>query len=440
MSFSRIRPVLSWTPLSVLLSSEMNAFDTNQSRAVDGFAGGAYAPSTPIVTGGSGHWITSLSIVKSGGEWKWESGAHLLGLAGSVLEWAGEATFETGVVTFTSGAVVSGGTVQFETGSILQIQTGSQIACAAPVLLVNGGTASFGTQSGVTSTFAGPIALSNTITCSGAGPHIAGTCNVGGNLEIVSGGVFDVESGGLGRVLSGGTWTFQAGSTCNLLAPLVSSGSGRVTKRYVAGPDSIATYGGPQADIVNAAAITTGRTYTLTATGGVSGDMIWFLNPTAHVLTIVNDSSVTYTTIASSGSGAINAAQFVFNGVDWTLVSYSKQPLRAARERSARHRSSTPRRVIANGAEIRPSGMATGIHIGRRIAPRKRIGRSTSPRATRVPTRSRSSPASSRVVRAQAVDVPAPVLLARLHPEPPVEAIARFGLPRHARLLRSAAR
>lgn len=50
--FARIRAAGTW--IGVIASSELDTLDLNLSRAIDGYAGGSYAPSSPIVIGGAG--------------------------------------------------------------------------------------------------------------------------------------------------------------------------------------------------------------------------------------------------------------------------------------------------------------------------------------------------------------------------------------------------
>src|SRR5262245_41008030 len=55
---TRIRPIGMWTDFSVLLASEMAAFDDHQYNSINGDDGGTWAPSSPITVGGSGMHIT----------------------------------------------------------------------------------------------------------------------------------------------------------------------------------------------------------------------------------------------------------------------------------------------------------------------------------------------------------------------------------------------
>lgn len=54
MTFPRIRAAGMWTLGSVLAPSEAETFDDHQSKAVDGYSGGAYAPISRLVFGGAG--------------------------------------------------------------------------------------------------------------------------------------------------------------------------------------------------------------------------------------------------------------------------------------------------------------------------------------------------------------------------------------------------
>lgn len=53
MTFPRANPI-GWALFEELTSAQMNTLDVNLSRAVDGYAGGTYAPSSPIVIQGDG--------------------------------------------------------------------------------------------------------------------------------------------------------------------------------------------------------------------------------------------------------------------------------------------------------------------------------------------------------------------------------------------------
>jgi hypothetical protein len=54
MAFSRTRPSINWTPLSVVDATEFDDMDGKTADAVDGVGGGAYAPTQQITVGGKG--------------------------------------------------------------------------------------------------------------------------------------------------------------------------------------------------------------------------------------------------------------------------------------------------------------------------------------------------------------------------------------------------
>jgi hypothetical protein len=57
MTFSRVK-ALGWAMFEVLTSAQMNALDIDHANAVDGAAGGSYAPGAQIVVGGAGLRVT----------------------------------------------------------------------------------------------------------------------------------------------------------------------------------------------------------------------------------------------------------------------------------------------------------------------------------------------------------------------------------------------
>lgn len=61
MSFTRANPG-GWVQGNVLTPAQINQIDINHSRAVDGNAGGTYAPATPIVVNGGGMEIDTLDV------------------------------------------------------------------------------------------------------------------------------------------------------------------------------------------------------------------------------------------------------------------------------------------------------------------------------------------------------------------------------------------
>jgi hypothetical protein len=65
MSFSRVKPT-GWALYEVLTSPQMNQLDIDHARAIDGYAGGSYTPSTPILINGEVDINGKMEINASG--------------------------------------------------------------------------------------------------------------------------------------------------------------------------------------------------------------------------------------------------------------------------------------------------------------------------------------------------------------------------------------
>lgn len=60
MTFPRLRAPGLWVTGSVLSAAELETLDDHQSKAIDGYAGGTWAPTSEIVLGGAGLHVTGL--------------------------------------------------------------------------------------------------------------------------------------------------------------------------------------------------------------------------------------------------------------------------------------------------------------------------------------------------------------------------------------------
>ena len=84
MSFTRAKPA-GWSTGDQLTATQINALDLDHSRAVDGYAGGVYTPSSPIGLQGTGGFYGN---VKSGQTVTLESGATLSCAGSSIISFA----------------------------------------------------------------------------------------------------------------------------------------------------------------------------------------------------------------------------------------------------------------------------------------------------------------------------------------------------------------
>lgn len=206
-AFARIRPA-GFEQGSFLTHDEMTQLDLNVSKALNAVDGGEWHPTAPIKIGGAGLAILSDAV--------WGDGA--------------EARFEDGA------------TAQFDVGALLSLGTPEEFLPDTRAVL------SVGESGEMWVTRRGEI----NVVASGTSTHPGGRILVTGNNAIAEGdvrqpliaamnrgvisasggGYFAVASGGALRVGLGGTLELNAGGTYALKDKLVTSGAGKVTKRY----------------------------------------------------------------------------------------------------------------------------------------------------------------------------------------------------------------
>ncbi len=240
-----------------LPSAAMNALDADHANAIDGVAGGTYTPSAPIIIGGSGLQIGTLSV----------TGNSTIGNAtGDTLTVEATATIN-GPWTFASGSApifndgpTFNNTATFNAGVILG-------SAAADAITVNGtltvnNDATIGSSSGdvltinASTVFNGPISFEDDLVVTGA-VELQNDVTLGTNASDL----IDV----LGRFRLGRVMEFQNAGT----------GIGRVPFRAMTLPDSDDTLSVGDGNIFRIPNNVTGnRTYTLSGTDAVDGDFM----------------------------------------------------------------------------------------------------------------------------------------------------------------------
>jgi hypothetical protein len=221
MSFSRVNPG-GWGLFEVLTSSQMNQIDINQSRAVDGFAGGTYTPSDPIEFGGAGVVINTI---------------------GGTPTFTGDVTFE-GDVTIDSGHNLTvGGSLIVDYGILVN---GGSISVDATVLTAFNGPVIFG---GGAEVAGGDLTIDDGQSIDfeadggGGGAKIIGYPLIDCTVHVLTGNQFFIDSGaaltidgslnvnlnvaftGTSIVAVGGSWSFTSGSTVSFdSAPTFNAG------------------------------------------------------------------------------------------------------------------------------------------------------------------------------------------------------------------------
>jgi hypothetical protein len=178
-NFTRVRELGMWIA-GILWPSELEKFDSQLSKAVNG-EGGTYSPTTPIViNGSSGLNIGANGRIDCDGVINIRSGGQLYNSAGSSV------SFSSASLT---GTTAVAGTLSIGSGGTLSIGAGGALSMSASsVATINGGCTIGSTGSGFTI---------NATTCtSAANTTHNGTVTINGtltveNVEVHSGVFYD---------------------------------------------------------------------------------------------------------------------------------------------------------------------------------------------------------------------------------------------------------
>jgi hypothetical protein len=280
--FTRVRPSGFWTLNSVVDPAEFEQFDAQLYAAINGDAGGTWAPSIPITIGGAGINVTGLLAaddVEIGG----------------TLEVGGQALFNA-PVTIDNDLAVNGAAVFYD-----------------------------GVTFNDTVSFDGPaqVETGNTFTVGN-----------GATLSIPSGGTQTIASGATFTIASGATVTIGAATTFNGAMSLTKriglSSNAAISIRRVAGADAATAYGVVSAsgtvvaDEVDIGTLTAARTYTVD--DGIAGDRIRFTKLGTDAFTVTIRNQADSATIATLGPkpGSYTWVDLTFNGTAWIVAAGQK--------------------------------------------------------------------------------------------------------------------
>lgn len=255
MSFSRIRAPGGWIAGSTITPTELETFDQNLSRALDGYAGGTYAPSSLLEIGGSGLKLSSTGNQLSG---------TLTVLSGGLLAVNGGAAF----------VAVEGSTFLVQSDATLQGNVALGISGGTKTLTVHG-AATFEKNVTVTqaATFNGAVSCTGNVTL---GDAAGDAVTINGNLTVANAAALDgnvsigSSSSNFCTVLAQTNFAAQATHS----APIVLASAGRVRKRIVHLGDANANITPQAADvyIMLAGVPTAARTFTIDDTNCADGD------------------------------------------------------------------------------------------------------------------------------------------------------------------------
>lgn len=282
MTFSRAN-ALGWGFGEKLTSAQINTIDLNQSRAVDGHAGGAYLLTGPLAfvgpsTGGSMGVSNTTAAMAS------PNGANLLQLANSGAYMSG------------AWATYTGGSLTVASGSTFAVAAGATVT-SAPNWSITAGTWTYSGGAGITQ-------------------------GSGGQILINSGGGLTASLGS--TVTIGGTLNLGIGSTNEVRDEVRLIGAGRVRSRYLLGENANKDYYATDADFIQVPTITGNRTYNIKNTGAAAGSTITvylsdFSNTTNTVQ--LRDNAGTLITVLGNASGQCQGMLLVHNGTNWQACS-----------------------------------------------------------------------------------------------------------------------
>ena len=293
--FDRVKPG-GWVLNEVLDHALMNDLDTNMSKALNGDEGGTWAPSAEIVIGGSGLRLTTLlrafgGLSVQGGDLAVSQDAAIQG----TLAVDGESTL-TGDVTCDHDLFVIG---SLEVSEELDVASAARVHASLRVYM--------------TSQFDDDITVSGKMTST--------TAQVVGNLEVGSITCTSTASFTLGITASGG---IAVNGDSTVTKKMVCGGQGRVVQRTVTGANADTSYSINDGDrvFVPPSTLTADRTYTLTHTGAVAGDIFEIMSRDAGSKISVADSvtgaldpvGIKYI------SGFFTSYRYLFDGTKWVAL------------------------------------------------------------------------------------------------------------------------
>lgn len=287
-----------WISLSTLLSTEMADIDNKTFAAVNGDAGGTWAPSGTggIVIGGNGLTLATSVVFGASSTTVFTSGASVAGTINPASQL---------VFTGTNGVAFSSSLLEMIGGSALRLDTGSSISALA-----------------------------------GSNINVFGTHTIEGTgfLNVLSGGFLSLQSGSFISMLgtaamsfaATATLTFTAGATVagafTRTAGETRSGNGAFTaERFAVLTDLDQTIHGEQHDVLRIPnAVGSGRVYTLaTSPTPPTGHKVRFFRRgnTTNQAQIADDSPTQVCAI-SAGSPGQAWCDIMWDGSEWTTVAF----------------------------------------------------------------------------------------------------------------------
>ena len=332
--FTRSRLAGLWILGSVISPAELEHLD-DYSLAIDGDAGGSYAPSTAIVIGGSGVTLLGANHHVSG-TLTVDSLAVITIATGGSIKAEG-----TGTADITLATVSSVGTLTVGSGAVVKIQAGGALDVYGSLTLKNtSGPGSITAETGTTITLSSGATMT---AASGSTVNLTGDTAVRGTITLTA-------SGGPGSLIQeAGTTTQLNGSTAIGAAATITYATGATiaglqtrtggvlksgaSARTIHRPTRLLADANEDVTVADDSVrvrqnLTTSRIYTLRHTGTVpqAGEEIHSYRsgtttPDASLAIFEREDTTIVFSYAANKQGW---ATFKFDGTDWQLVRWAQ--------------------------------------------------------------------------------------------------------------------
>lgn len=282
-------------PPNPLLAAELADFDLKIFKSINGDDGGSWAPAAAIAIGGAGLALGgSNHQVLSGGTVAWLNGSLLQVNASAAATFLCTVALDGGATVASAHSLTmsSGSTFTASAGSNVGIQTGSHVTAGFD----SSCTVVFGSGCNLTvhTDAAADVTLGDA-----ASFTITGTCaaSVANGATLSCAGTLAVASGGLLTVASGGGFNLAEGSSASFHDAVIPVGKGRVRERvtYLASDANATTDIETTSNVVLPAGILSAdRKLTVANTGADNGDIMHVQNnDPSRVLSVYQADGVT---------------------------------------------------------------------------------------------------------------------------------------------------
>jgi hypothetical protein len=338
---TRVRANFAAWSTGVVTQTEWDKFDQNLFESINGDDGGVWAPASPIEIGGSGLEVSGLFVASSDAQIGTTSADDLT--IWSTTSVVGPVTF--GVTTFGATATFNGSLVANGNTTIGNASSDTLTVVATSTFqndVIIGITSADALQVWSTSTFIGPTSFG--ITTFGGASTFNGSAEFNSSVQFDNGVTFNnqadfdadvtIGSSSSDALLVHASSTFFNGvifdgsieilNNAVVAAPIFFSGAGRVPMRTGTTTNTSSAYSPVTANMwrVPATTLSALRTYSISNTGAMDGDWLWFgIGPQGFTLEFEDHLGGPLITFTAGQQGY---ALFVRISGTWRLLGYTR--------------------------------------------------------------------------------------------------------------------